>query len=213
MSVGGPPDRVSVVPGNHDIYSDIGRDPGIARWAPYMAGAAMDDAFPFVRRFGRIALIGVNSAVVTPPLVASGRVGQPQMQRLARVLGDLRRADVVCVVMIHHPPLPGQNRPSKALLDADAFALVLTECGADLVIHGHNHRTMRVDHPTLAGAVTSVIGVASASLAVPHPADDLARYHVFRFEDDGRITQDTRGLTGPSGDVATLATTQVRPAR
>ena len=33
----GPPERVTVIPGNHDIYSRIGRDPGTRRWAPYMA--------------------------------------------------------------------------------------------------------------------------------------------------------------------------------
>src|SRR5262249_42897240 len=33
----GPPDRVTAIPGNHDIYTWIGHDPGIRRWAAYMA--------------------------------------------------------------------------------------------------------------------------------------------------------------------------------
>ncbi len=36
----GPPERVSVVPGNHDIYCSVGRDPGVQRWAAYMASDA-----------------------------------------------------------------------------------------------------------------------------------------------------------------------------
>ena len=48
----GPPERVSVIPGNHDIYSRIGRDPGTRRWAPYMASDAQ--GADFVGRAERI---------------------------------------------------------------------------------------------------------------------------------------------------------------
>ena len=50
----GPPERVSVVPGNHDIYSRIGRDPGTRRWAPYMASDAQ--GAEFVRTSGRFSV-------------------------------------------------------------------------------------------------------------------------------------------------------------
>src|SRR5262245_27861396 len=36
----GTPERVSVVPGNHDIDCSIGRDPGVQRWAAHMASDA-----------------------------------------------------------------------------------------------------------------------------------------------------------------------------
>ena len=97
----GPPERVSVIPGNHDIYSSLGADPGVARWARYMESdehgathASGASSFPFVRMLGRVALIGVNSAVRTPPFVASGRVGPEQLMRLAATLDRLARADV-----------------------------------------------------------------------------------------------------------------------
>ena len=55
----GPPERVSVIPGNHDIYR-AARHSGTARWAAYMAsnaeGAgtpAARRAFPFVRLLAR----------------------------------------------------------------------------------------------------------------------------------------------------------------
>ena len=94
----GAPERVSVIPGNHDIYSRLGADPGSARWAAYMtsdapgaAHAGHEEAFPFVRMLGPVALIGVNSAVPTPPLVASGRLGSRQLARVAASPGPPRR--------------------------------------------------------------------------------------------------------------------------
>ncbi len=32
----GPPDTVCAIPGNHDIYTDIGPEVGVGRWAAYM---------------------------------------------------------------------------------------------------------------------------------------------------------------------------------
>ena len=72
LSALGSPQRVAVVPGNHDIYGVLRRDRGTARWIDYMssdaegtvlAGAA---GFPFVRVLGTVALIGVNTARPTP---------------------------------------------------------------------------------------------------------------------------------------------------
>src|SRR5690349_18049089 len=87
----GPPERVTAVPGNHDIYAPIGRDPGTRRWAAYMQSderggrfIEADADFPFVRILGNIALVGINSAVPTPPLMAWGHVGTKQLARLAR---------------------------------------------------------------------------------------------------------------------------------
>ena len=41
---------------------------------------------------GKVALIGVNSAVVTPPLMAWGEVGAAQRERLGRLLDKLGQA-------------------------------------------------------------------------------------------------------------------------
>jgi 3',5'-cyclic AMP phosphodiesterase CpdA len=59
----GPPDQVTVIPGNHDIYSSMRGDSGVARWAEYMGCEEDTLAFPFVRRVGPLALVGLNSAV------------------------------------------------------------------------------------------------------------------------------------------------------
>ena len=130
----GKPDVVSVIPGNHDIYGHLRQDPGTSRWASYMASNAEGAAwtgggsggFPYVRLLGRVALIGVNSAVVTPPMIAWGEVGAAQRERLGRLLDKLGQAQLFRLVLIHHPPLPGQAKPARGLRDAAAL-----EAGAD----------------------------------------------------------------------------------
>ena len=172
LRASGPPERVSVIPGNHDIYSRLGGDPGTralgglhglqCRKGPRMPGHG--EAFPFVRMLGPVALIGINSAVPTPPLVASGRLGAGQLARVAAVLERLARADVFRLVLIHHPPLPGQARRYRDLEDAAALETVLARHGAELVIHGHNHHNMLAWCATGAGGKLPVVGAPSAAL-------------------------------------------------
>lgn len=216
----GDPQRVSVVPGNHDIYSGrLGDDTCLKAWAPYMRNSESwtDDApvqFPYVRTEGPVALIGLNSAVPTPPFVAAGRLGQGQLDQFALSLERLAAAGYIRVVMIHHPPLPGQARPRRALQDAAAFASVLDRHGAELVLHGHNHRQTLAWHRHSGGRIP-VLGVASASAGRLHKNEPLARYHLIRlWREDGvlHITCETRGLTSPEGDVTTIETAELMAA-
>ena len=82
-----------MIPGNHDIYTHLGDDPGVERWADYMRSDAWGATyapgsarFPFVRRLGPAALIALNSAVPTPPFVAAGELGAAKLQHLPRFL-------------------------------------------------------------------------------------------------------------------------------
>lgn len=211
----GPPDHVSVIPGNHDIYARHRRDPGTRRWAAYMqsnadgkrhlSGEAAASEFPFVRRLEDIALIGLNSAVPTPPLIAWGSAGREQLARLAYVLDSAGRAGLFRLVLIHHPPLPGQASTTRGLRDAAALQGVLREHGAELVIHGHNHLNMLRLEPSASGATIPIVGVASASLARRHGREGLARYNLYRI--GGRpwhITLAGRGLDDPDGGIVEL---------
>jgi len=212
----GPPDRVTVVPGNHDVYVRLRSDPGVARWSSYMRPSATEpgqngpDApltFPFLRRFGRVALIGLNSAVPTPPLIAAGNLGRPQRQALGTLLDTLADQGMIRVVLIHHPPLPGQASRVKALRDATELSELLARHGAELVLHGHNHRFAVREHPTVGGAAIPVIGVPSASVGHIHKNETLARYHLFRFAWDGKapaIEMIARGLAAPDGPVVEI---------
>ncbi|MEO8652324.1 MAG: metallophosphoesterase [Hyphomicrobiaceae bacterium] len=214
----GTPDRVTVIPGNHDIYSGIGADLGTARWQPYMSAntAATDHAiaeamggehaFPFVRRFGKLAIIALNSAVPTLPFYAIGRLGPQQLDQLAKILDRLGAEGMMRVVLIHHPPLPGLSKPRHDLEDAAALADVLERHGAELVLHGHEHSEMLAWHPTHGGRIP-IIGVPSASLAMPYKQEPLARYNLYRLlpgKNRPRIEMIARGLAEPNGPVVEL---------
>lgn len=223
LSTVGSPEQVTVVPGNHDIYARIGRDAGTGRWSEYMAPFAVIGAtnpreagtFPFIRRFGRFAVIGVNSAVRTPPLAAWGRVGEPQRRALASDLDRLGREGLIRVVLIHHPPLVGQAGPMRGLQDAAEVERVLTNHGAELVLHGHNHRNMLEMRTTREGGKLAVIGVPSASLRHAHGEEPAARYNLLRIESSGAIDAGQRGpvarvhligrgLTEPDGPIVEI---------
>ena len=190
----GTPDRVTVIPGNHDIYSGIGADPGTARWQPYMSAntAAVDHAiaeamgaehaFPFVRRFGkardhRAELRGADAAVLCHRTIGI----RSNFAQLAKILDRLGAEGMMRVVLIHHPPLPGLSKPRHDLEDAAALADVLARHGAELVLHGHEHREMLAWHPTPGGRIP-IIGVPSASLAMPYKQEPLARYNLYRLQ-------------------------------
>jgi 3',5'-cyclic AMP phosphodiesterase CpdA len=213
----GTPDRVSVIPGNHDIYSHIGADAGVNRWAGFMASTssefATDEAdFPFVRRIGKIALVGLNSAVKTRPFMAHGRLGPAQLRRLDTILRATSKAGLFRLVMIHHPPLPGQAPASRGLHDAPALAKVLSDAGAELVIHGHNHRNMTAALPHGNRSIP-VIGAPSAALGIAHRHEPLARYNLYRIspgEGPARIELIGRGLAIPDGPIIELERRMLR---
>src|SRR5262249_19217353 len=72
----GDPRDVTVIPGNHDAYV-LGKARHPERlWGDYMGDDKAAVTFPFVRRRGPVALIGINTGVPTPPFFATGRVGR-----------------------------------------------------------------------------------------------------------------------------------------
>jgi 3',5'-cyclic AMP phosphodiesterase CpdA len=215
----GPPARVSVIPGNHDIYTRIGRDEGTLRWQPFMHSdsegrryAPVEWGFPYVRIVGRVAIVGLNSAIETPPLIAAGALGEGQRDRLRTVLRQLATDGLFRLVMIHHPPLPGLTSPARALKDALAMRDVLIQAGAELVIHGHNH----VAHTAwlrATGRVIPIVAGASASLGSPHKHETLARYNLYRISGPPwHVELQARGLARQNGPVEDVFRQALVPA-
>ena len=134
-------------------------------------------AFPYLRIRGPVALIGVSTAVPTPPFMATGRLGGPQIARMAALLAGT--AAQFRVVLIHHPPHVVPRSRLERLVDAAAFREAVAAAGAELVIHGHNHlRSLAwIDGPR--GRVP-VIGVPSASAAFGTD-HDAAGYNIYRI--------------------------------
>jgi 3',5'-cyclic AMP phosphodiesterase CpdA len=203
----GGPDFVSVIPGNHDAYVRSSYRYMAASAAPWMTGDGAElPAFPYVRIRDGVALIGLSSGVPTAPLLASGELGDKQRRAFAKVLTEAKEAGLSRVVMIHHPPTRKGASMGRGLRDARQFEKLIASHGADLIIHGHNHRqsVVRIKGPD--GDVP-VVGVASAS-ALPGSPNHRAAYHLYRLhraDSKVGITMQVRGLlaSGAIGDVAT----------
>ena len=192
----GTPEHVTVIPGNHDAYVRATRHRFAGDFGDYLRddAAAEGGAFPFLRRRGPLALIGMSSAVPTPPLMATGRLGRPQLDALDRHLSQLSAEDAFRVLLVHHP-LHSTSR-MKRLTDSDRLRAVLKLRGVDLVLHGHDHihSTMWVEG---ADKHIPAIGVPSAS-ALAHKHYPAAAYNLFSIERDGnqwRCVQTVRGIT------------------
>jgi 3',5'-cyclic AMP phosphodiesterase CpdA len=179
----GNPHDVSFVPGNHDAYVR-GSVPHLARtFMPWVGDAGLEDptyAFPYMRRRGGVALIGASSAVPTAPFLASGALGRAQCAGLGPLLSNAAKEGLARVLMIHHPPHRTGASGGRGLRDAKRLERVLAAHGAELVIHGHNHRASVVHLPGPRGPIP-VVGVPSAS-AIPGSAGHRATYHLFRIE-------------------------------
>jgi len=175
----GDADRVSIIPGNHDAYIRTPWKYTMSHWEPWMRSdvRAGDPWFPSLRVRGDIAFIGLSSARATRPFMATGTLGEAQLQRLSQLLEETGRKGLFRVVMLHHPPRPQDEKWRKRLTDGKRLCRVLEQHGAEAVLHGHSHRPMQraLEH---AGREIPVFGVASAS-AIGRKPGRRAQYNVF----------------------------------
>ncbi len=186
----GTPDQVTAIPGNHDAYVRMHPEAGQLHWQPYMeaneAGALLvptpETRFPFVRRLGDVAIVALSSAIPTMPFIAAGKVGHEQRAQLAKALDALGRESLFRVVMVHHPPLPGQGW-HRGMRDAASVDRIFKEHGVELVLHGHDHVHSLQAIETVSGP-GFVVGVPSASEAVEGRAPS-ARYNEYSIARNG----------------------------
>lgn len=180
----GAPDHVSLVPGNHDAYTKGGALHLLSAFDPWMrgdnAGARPldeEERFPYVRIRGKVALIGLSSAIPTAPFMATGKLGPRQIAKLGPILEHLGHEGYCRVVMLHHPVRRQDAGPTAMLIDCDRFNAVLRRTGAELVLHGHIHTGLvhRIKGPK---DPIPVVCTPSAS-AAPERARWPASYNLF----------------------------------
>ena len=191
----GEAEHVTVIPGNHDAYVRATRHRAAETWADYLRGDSDDGngAFPFVRRRGPVALIGLSSAVPTPPLMATGRLGRAQLQALDSILARLASEQAFRVLLVHHP-LHSTSRV-KRLTDSRQLRALIKQHGVELVLHGHDHvhSTIWVEGPR--GEIPAV-GVPSAS-SIGHGHYPAAAFNLFSIEqtnDGWHVEQTVRAI-------------------
>jgi 3',5'-cyclic AMP phosphodiesterase CpdA len=175
------PGEVTVIPGNHDVYTFSALRAGLfaREMRPYATEDGESDVrFPFVRIRGPLAFFGVSTAFPSPPPFADGWIGRAQLAALEAKLkaqeGRFR------VLLLHHPPYRNRHSFLRGLRDRNRLQSVLARVGCELILHGHEHRDEHYELKGPSGAIP-VIGVGSGTY--DHPgADRRARYNVYRIE-------------------------------
>ncbi len=191
------PGFVSVIPGNHDRYtysSERGRLFESVFGDCMTSEVDLGAPFPFVRFRKDVAILGLDSAVATPPFFATGRLGAGQRARLERLLDEPRvKAAGFRVALVHHPPLVeggGRDRWQHRLTD-DRELLGIAERGIDLLLHGHIHEPFSVERGRLRG-----IGVGSSTASTRRLR---GRLNVYTIEPGKLVSVEWRSFSRERG--------------
>ncbi|MEO1723905.1 MAG: metallophosphoesterase [Pseudomonadota bacterium] len=163
--------NISIVPGNHDALARGCWEAGAAR-----LGLATQ-SYPWCRRVGPVALIGLSTAVPTLPLLATGRLGAQQIDAAAEILTATAVEGLCRIVLIHHPP--GETTKwRRSLTDRHALKNALSTAGAEVVLYGHNHRSEEV---RIGSTGILALGVPAASAATG-TATEPAGWHAIAID-------------------------------
>jgi len=212
----GDPAEVAVVPGNHDAYVATDWRQTFALWQEYMAADSPEEGsgFPTLRVRDAIAFIGLSTACPKPPFMASGTLGPAQLERLPALLDRTAGEGLFRVVYLHHSPIPGEEAWRKRLTDAAELQALLSEHGAELILHGHGHRAHRGELFTRQGPA-QVVAVPSASALGLHGADAACYncYRVQRSDRGWRLDIEPRHYRPDSGDFAPGENTRIELER
>jgi 3',5'-cyclic AMP phosphodiesterase CpdA len=177
-SLGGP-ERVALIPGNHDAYV---KSAVAARYFEEAFAEYLPQGFPWVRSLGEHAvLVGLSSAVPTWLFHAGGKLGETQRQQAEAILGDSAHAQKMRIVAMHHPPDPARQKHKgrmRALSDAKESLALFARAGVGLILHGHEHSGLwyEIDDPS--GWRCQVYDAGSAT------SGHKARYNLYTLSDE-----------------------------
>lgn len=181
----GPPEWISLVPGNHDALVAVLPGDGWDHWHAYASSDpdtehTRDADFPFVRHRGSLAIVGLSTALPSALGFATGRLGTDQLARVDRALERLGQEHRCRVLLAHHCPIDGISRRRRRLIDAAELRRCIAHRGADLILHGHEHV---FSFGQLAGAddPVPVFGTPSASRFSAQP-ELMAQYQVYEID-------------------------------
>jgi len=162
------PDRLTVIPGNHDLsYRRRAKDcppdgcpRKLGRFLSYfgdlfpheypreLGGGRPKHLFPLVKILGgEIALIGLDTTgrltARAGPLNSFGTISRAQFRELRALLKNAHLGERIKIVAMHHHPMIIPLKTIfdtfKPLLQAKHLLDLLYESRVDLIIHGHKH--------------------------------------------------------------------------
>jgi 3',5'-cyclic AMP phosphodiesterase CpdA len=179
----GPPEWISLVPGNHDALVAVLPGDGWDHWRAYAAsdpdaeGGEAD--FPFLRRRGPLAIVGLSTARPSGLGLATGRLGSGQLARLDGMLERLQQEHRCRVLLAHHCPIDGLSGRRRRLVDAARLRSCISRRGTDLILHGHDP-AFNFGQVTGPDGPVPVFGSPSASRLSAQPAL-TAQYQVYEI--------------------------------
>ncbi|MBK6846569.1 MAG: metallophosphoesterase [Proteobacteria bacterium] len=201
-ALGLPAAAVTVVPGNHDAYTwGTVRDGDFARvMGDFLHSdllGAVEGGFPLVHLRGPVAIVALSSAVWSPPLLATGRLGAAQLAAAEALLDHPELRARTRIVVVHHPPRSPHVTWHKRLIDGAALIAMLGRVGADLLLHGHLHRPCVDSLPGPRGQPVRVIGLTSSTWLSHDPAR-RARYNLLELAAAGEAPRVTSRRFDPA---------------
>lgn len=187
--------QLTVVPGNHDVWTEDAVETGRFLRLLGPDGMGMQKAapsYPHAVPLGdEAALVALDSARYgDDPWSTPGRLGAEQL-RVARALvrEQVNAGRAVLLAFHHHVVLPPERVPSDLrvarmpLADADQVVRLVAELPVAAIFHGHRHTAFRVDLPGAAGP-TPVLCAGSASRVADEPVR-RARAYVYEVDRTG----------------------------
>ncbi|MDC0745780.1 metallophosphoesterase family protein [Polyangium mundeleinium] len=182
------PERVTLVPGNHDLYDD-GRAFTRALEGPLRAYARTSRPGA-TTELRDVLIVPISTAVPLPVTRSSGLIEQGAVERLGKLAEDPHFAWKVVLSAQHHPP--GKHVIAAwhwidGLQAPEAMDALLARCERLHVAHGHAHRSE--NRSIRAGASPRVFGAEA----------------VVDGETTVRLYRATHGRLVPETDVALAA--------
>ena len=186
-------DRLSVIPGNHDwyTYGAVRRRRFESHFSSLIRADGKPGAvvYPVVKDFPGVRLVLVRSAIIPPPLLSFGRVGDSQIQKIrAATEAGHEEGRVVIVALHHNLHRRGMvNETIGRLLDRSRVREGLAASAVDVVLTGHDHKPKEfvIPHADGGGAVR-VLACGSTSLDAPEHGR-AGRFNILDLA-DGRLT-------------------------
>lgn len=178
-------ERVSIIPGNHDIYtkgSDTKRRfDGYFGHLMWKGEESESRTYPWVKQVGEeLTMVGFRSAHPVAPLFAHGWVPEEQLSALGR--DDVGAPERLTMAMVHHNLHQRSKRKTwmHGMRNRDQILDACADSGVGMVLHGHTHVSHRFRHKGM-----PVVGCGSSTWRSDNP-DHVARYNVYRIS-GGRL--------------------------
>ena len=135
-------EKLSIIPGNHDNYVKCNYEDSmymLRRYTENNHDNTQASPFPYLKLFNDIAIIGISTAVVSPPLMSWGRISETQLDAITEILHSLSKDNYFIIILLHHPLHEFGFLNFKGLLNKNSLIKILNEFNINLILHGHLH--------------------------------------------------------------------------